>query len=374
MDQNSDNALQTFHRRLEILRYLRDHHGFHGTDDIQQHLIEIGLLADPGEKLPSPSTQRKLQRDLQFLWSATHEDEDGVFNEFGLQRQRGERNSFLWRVENHPESDFSWDVMPEHLAVSLALAEKHLAGLMPSQYHHLLRKHYELARRKLLAASSRYQPRQLERLLNSVIIEQRGLRLPTIALDESVLDTIYQALILNRRIRIQYKQRWVELHPHGVVFARPKMYLLAVKEGEQAKKIRSYLLHRITAIELLALSANRLEGFDIEQFVQHGGMEVCISDDRFYRLRLHITAPAQSNLIQDLQDTPIADDQSLTTTGDNNWELTATVRKTYQLRNWLLSLGEAATVIAPDEIRDDIISQLQRMLNNYALPNTSAQT
>lgn len=374
MQQNSDNALQTFQRRLEILRFLKERTGFHSTDIIQQHLIDVGLLPIPSGKLPSASIQRKLQRDLQLLWSAGYEDEGEIFNEFGLQRRRGERNSFLWCIEEHPEDDFSAAVMPEHLAVSLALAEKHLVDLMPSKYHQLLQKHYQNARRKLLAASTHYQPRQLQRLLNSVIIEQRGLRLAAINVDESVLDTVYQALILNRRIKIQYKQKWVELHPHGVVFAKPKMYLLALKDSEQESKIRSYLLHRITAIELLQNSAQRIKGFDLEQFVHEGGLEVCIGEDQHYTLRLLITASAQSNLIQDLQDTPIAADQCLTAQGENSWELTATVRRTYQLRNWLLALGAAATVIEPLEIRQDIKNHLQELLSNYRGSAISAQT
>jgi predicted DNA-binding transcriptional regulator YafY len=366
---SQENALHTFCRRMEILNFLKTSKQLRSVAEITEHLVMSGLLA----QLPAHDTQsaqaqqRKVQRDLKFLSSDTGVDEEGQFNEFGLISKPGIKHSNQWGIEQDIDADFSWASMPDHMAVTLALAEKHLAAIMPSRYHQLLSKHYQTARNKLSQASKKYQPKQLEKLLQSVVIEQRGLRLEAAKIDEQILDNIYEALILNRQLRIRYKNKTVIVHPYGVVIAQPKIYLIAMKEDEQdLTRLRSYLLHRISQIELMKLSARQLPGFDLSEYVAQGQMEMKIDNDHsFYALTIELNAPPGSNLIRDLQETPITSSQSLVAMNDNRYLLKARVQRSFQLINWILSLGASATVLEPIQIRQDIIKNLQAVRDNY---------
>lgn len=367
-----DNALRTFCRRLEILNFLKASHQLQPVSRIVEHLEDLGLL-DPSataEKNPEHTHFRKVQRDLKFLSANTppaDEDEQGEDNEFGLYFEAGDRHSFLWGVDQTINTDFSWTLMPDHMAVTLALAEKHLSSIMPSRYHQLLKSHYQTARQKLSGASKKYQPKQLENLVNSVVIDQRGLRLEAASVDEQILDTIYEALTLNRRLKLRYRGKTVVVHPHGVVIARPKIYLIAMKDGDNdIHQMRSYLVHRIAEINLVNLSVHTLPGFNLQQYVAEGAMEMKIeNDESSYELVLQLTPPIGSNLIQDLRETPIAANQNLSQSSEEVYFLTAKVHRTYQLLNWILSLGKFATVLEPATIRSDIIHLTKEISNNY---------
>ena len=377
-----DSALRTFCRRMEILNFLKESRQLRSVTDIVEHLKDLDLLdIIAAETHSAQSYDRKIQRDLKFLYSNTSADEDDKdcgdnsaddetpenYNEFGLYFEPGDRHSFLWGIDHGVDTDFSWATMPDHMALTLALAEKHRATIMPSRYHQLLNRHYQSARQKLSNASKKYQPKQLDNLLNSVIIDQRGLRLEAANVDEQILDTIYEALCLRRRLQIRYQGKTVDIHPHGVVIARPKMYLLAMKNDDSnIDQMRSYLIHRIEEISMLKLSANILPGFELQTYVNEGGMEMQIENDNsYYQLSIELKPGKNSNLIQDLKETPIAPDQMLSTTDTGTYILETNIQRTYQLLNWIISLGKAATVLTPAIVRNDITGLLKQISDNY---------
>jgi predicted DNA-binding transcriptional regulator YafY len=95
-------------------------------------------------------------------------------------------------------------------------------------------------------------------------------------------------------------------------------------------------------------------------------MEMKIDNDHsFYALTIELNAPPGSNLIRDLQETPITSSQSLVAMNDNRYLLKARVQRSFQLINWILSLGASATVLEPIQIRQDIIKNLQAVRDNY---------
>ncbi len=368
-----DEALRTFCRRLEILNFIKQHRQACSVMAITEHLIDSGLLDLPTRDSNSPdkSQLRKIQRDLQFLAGdeSSQSEEGDNFNEFGLTKCAGGRHSYRWQIAQDPDIDFNWSTMPDHMAVTLALAEKHLASAMPSRYHQLLRQHYKTARHKLVQASKKYQPKQLQHLVDSVAVDQRGLRLEAAQIDEQILDTIYEALILRRRLQIRYKNKLIIIHPHGVVIARPKMYLLALKDvGPGNEKLRSYLIHRIQSINLLKQSAQLIANFKLQDYLAEGLMDVMIDKDiGVYQLQIKLQPDAQSNLLLDLYETPIAPDQQIMKSTDGSYLLTANVHRSYQLLNWIISLGQVATILRPACIRKDVIRHVQQIAANYQI-------
>jgi len=69
-----------------------------------------------------------------------------------------------------------------------------------------------------------------------------------------------------------------------------------------------------------------------------------------------------------LKETPIAKGQKLQSL-DNDWtELRVKVADTQQLRNWLLSLGAQAVVVAPAPLRAELRQIVQELAARYAQP------
>ena len=89
-------------------------------------------------------------------------------------------------------------------------------------------------------------------------------------------------------------------------------------------------------------------------------------DEQSYQLEVELFTPAKSNLLRDLQDSPLNDTQTLVEVDEGVWRLSATVKRTVQLRNWLLALGAQAKVCGPQQIRDDLISYLSTVQKHYA--------
>jgi predicted DNA-binding transcriptional regulator YafY len=65
-----------------------------------------------------------------------------------------------------------------------------------------------------------------------------------------------------------------------------------------------------------------------------------------------------------LTETPLSDDQHITTDGDKHL-LSATVADSWQLDWWVKSMGAQIEILQPASLRTSIINDLQQALDNY---------
>lgn len=364
--------METFLRRLEILNFLKSNsHQALGTDEIIQHLIEAGYVDEYANK--RKSVFRLIQRDLNFLLG--EEFDEGEFeNDFGLTMERGQRKSLLWKLDPFQSLNYSFEKIPDYMALALSISQKHLKQVLPANTQEALRAIFERANIKLSQQEKALSPKHYQTLTNAVEFFQRGQQLKPPEFDESVLTQIYSAILNRKRLLISYqssgKNKDYELHPFGVAIMLPKLYLVAKKEGDLDKgdeAFRSFLIHKITSIEVSPQNNHVPEDFLLKTYLDAGNMDVMLDykDLSHYGLILEIETHAQSNLLLDLKDSPIALDQTLTELETGKWQLTAKVRRTVQLRNWLLALGSQAKVIEPKIIRQDLVNYLNELLDNY---------
>ena len=106
----------------------------------------------------------------------------------------------------------------------------------------------------------------------------------------------------------------------------------------------------------------------MSEYLRQGNMEVYVdrNDDKdVHSLELLIDSN-QSRLIEDVTETPISKDQTITMYDPERVVLRARVRRTVQLRTWLLSLGPVCEVKEPSVIRDDLKAFLQSTLGKYS--------
>lgn len=366
--------MQTFLRRLEILNFLSARQHAHlepaSTEQIIQHLQDGGYVDARPE---NPRSQfRLIQRDLQFLLGE-RDDYGEHDNDFGLAQSRGQAKSSLWSLEPYQQLSYDFERMPAYMALALSLSQKHLKQVLPSATQRELAQVFSSAQSRLQQSERKLAAQHYSKLTSSVEFYQRGQSLRTPDFDMQWLDKIYQAILLGRRIEIGYqrgaKLKHYQLDPYGIAIMLPKLYLVAAKvdDAQEEPSFRHFLLHKIQSVEISRFANKVPEDFVLKDYLEAGHMDLLIdnSDQQDYTLVLDLYVEAQSTLLVDLQDSPIAADQKLSEQTEGHWQLRATVKRTVQLRNWLLALGDQAKLREPAIIVDDLITQLKQQLANY---------
>ncbi|ARU57866.1 transcriptional regulator [Oleiphilus messinensis] len=375
--------MQTFLRRLAILDYLKRVRTAKSTQDILYHLTATGYLLDD---LEPKSLQRVVQRDLVFLRGGPLNGE--ADNEFGLDVTPGVRRALLWQMEPYGLQSFDFEKMPKFLALAFSMVRKHLISIMPQNTVAELTAFFDHAEEKLALSENSLSPENYRRLKESIEFFQRGQRLQAAPINPETLDTIYRAIVKNRQVQFRYRSKDYCVHPLGVAILLPKLYLIGTKvngvdestpvsrSGTGVRvEYRNFLIHKIEDIYLSQNAAEIPDGFSLKQYLDEGHMDVLVDyrDTERYTLRLHLTIPSgRRGLLDDLRDSPISVDQIIAERetvhkqdGLEAYCLTATVRRTVQLRNWLLSLGSVATVIEPHVIREDLLATVRDLQRNY---------
>lgn len=369
--------MDTFLRRLEILNYLRQRHSANlgpvATDQVIQHLID-GEYVDEHERAEA-STFRLIQRDLKFLLGGYDEEDEVYTNPFGLEARRGKAKSLLWSLEPYQQVSYDFEKMPAFMALALTITRKHLKQVLPSSTQKELEAVFQNAETKLQKAEGKLSAKHYSKLGNAVEFFQRGQSLSTPDFEMATLDRIYQAILLGKRLKFNYRgaksSKEYDVHPYGVAIMLPKIYLVAVKDDSvkagSVEDYRSFLVHRIEDLEVSSLSNAVPDTFELKEYLSDGNMDVLVDNDaKSYTLKISIFANKNSSLIRDLSDSPINSTQELVEVADNEWCLKAQVKRTVQLRTWLLALGAQAKVIEPEIIRQDLIDNLNAMQNHYA--------
>jgi predicted DNA-binding transcriptional regulator YafY len=243
-----------------------------------------------------------------------------------------------------------------------------LKQVLPSDTQNVLKSIFQDAQQKLLKQEKSVSPKHYQRLTNAVEFFQRGQQLKAADFDLDILNRIYSAILNRKKIALSYHSQGqlkdYEVHPFGVAIMLPKIYLVAKKEGDMEKgdeAFRSFLVHKIESLHLSKQPNEVPEDFELKCYLEQGNMDVLLhhTDLEYYNLVLEINSYQQSNLLLDLRDSPIATDQTLTEASPGKWRLTATVRRTIQLRNWLLTLGPQARIIKPQVIKEDLVHYLR---------------
>ena len=363
---------------MAILDYLRSTKVSKSTDDIRHHLLtgdyfdESCIDVEGREKqqtLKDSAIKRAVQRDMNFLYGATHVLKDDVYNDFGLEVERGPGKSLHWKLDPYSSLSYDFEKMPSYLALSFAMTQKHLSGIMPRNTLRELERFFQNADTKLQKEESSISKQQYLRLKDSVEFYQRGQTLKAAHFEIDVLDTIYRAILKTKQLHFSYRDKKYRVHPFGVVILLPKLYLIAKKDQDISTPdaYRSFLIHKISDIEVLTASSQIPDSFSLKSYIDKGNMDVYVDgqDKQLYQLELLLNEVSAKNLLEDLKENPISEDQELRLISNSQYKLTASVKRTVQLKNWIMGLGRIATVIAPEVIRNDIFNELSALLDNY---------
>lgn len=244
-------------------------------------------------------------------------------------------------------------------AITLNLAEKYLEQAFPPSLLRNLESHFNGARFYL-----RYENKTPQGLWpRKVYIHPKGMPLLPSKLNAETINVIYKAVLEEKCIRLVYrsisseKEQRALFHPHGIVVRDERNYLVGKFEGYS--DVRQLSFNRVIKAESSYFPAIIDEEFSLEKYVQHGEMGVTRSLDKL-AIKLWVT-PVFAKL---LDETPLNEGQ-LIEPKDDDFIVYANVNDTDELRHWLLSVCNHATVLEPLALREEIIQTLRDSLSWY---------
>ena len=331
-------ATDTTLRNLALLATIPAHPHSKSTTQIQRELRDT----NPDYDVTARTVQRSLEQ-LSALFPITADS-------------RGRANHWYW-IDKHALIQIP--TMSASTAFALRLAAEYLKPIMPGSALRQLDAYFKHAGEILDGTA-------LGRWMEKVAIIGRGpvLKPPNIA--DEVREAVYAALMENRRIEADYRNREraryrrIVINPLGLVVRDGVVYLAATAWNYQ--DIRHYVLHRMRRPELLDTPAKRPPGFRLSRHIKDDSRFSYPVSTRRLRVRLRFDAGAAIHLTE----SRLAADQRITEMEDGRALIEATVPDTADLRWWLLSFGSAVEVLEPADLREEFRRQAQAMRELYA--------
>ena len=244
-------------------------------------------------------------------------------------------------------------------ALNWQLIEQHLQPLLPRSLINEVQPHFNAARGFLESSHGG----RLHRWTQRVRILPRHMPMQPPEIPPQVLDAVYQGLLEQRQIAVNYTRRGdkaskrLVLHPLALVVRDAIHYLLATVWD--FTDIRQLVLHRIDSAQLLDEPAKEPPGFNLDDYIQQGGF------DYAHGQLIRLIARFEPFAAQALLETPLSTDQTHQTLNNGNIEIQATVNDSDQLRWWLMGYGSGVEVVGPENLREYLRMEVKALQSAY---------
>lgn len=249
-------------------------------------------------------------------------------------------------------------------ALTFRLVDLFITPLLPPSVREHLEGHFVAAEKVLKQLPHSNLPAWSDR----VLFISRGPQLKAPDVPEAVTETVYNALLNQKRFRTHYlprkagmaeEPREYEVSPLGLVVRDQVIYLVC--RLFEYEDIRQLALHRMKDAQLLESEVSAPANFDLHAYVREGHFDYPVGGQ--IRLKLSLNAVVARHL----RETPLSDDQVIEDMDDGTVLITANVLDSSQLRWWLLSFGAGVVVIDPAPLRTAMRNEAKRMLENYEI-------
>lgn len=246
-------------------------------------------------------------------------------------------------------------------SLTLLMAREHLSSVMPSSTVSQMSPYFSLAEQKLKALDGHSG---VAGWLNKVRIVPATQPLIAPQVDEQVLATIQQGLLESRQCQVAYQKRDVDeadeypVHPLGLIQRGQVLYLACTIKTYA--DIRLLALHRVQSALLLDIPAVAPDGFNLDTYLASGAMGWSTTKP------INLVATFSPEAGMHLQETPLSADQIIEHLPDGRLQVRATVLETQQLVWWLLGFCDGVEVLAPQELREQLITRVTRLAERYA--------
>jgi len=245
-------------------------------------------------------------------------------------------------------------------ATSFLMLRQFLEPLMPASTLDQLAPYFGMAEQCLAVQGTGSLARQW---LKKVAIVPTSQPLLPPVIREEVQNTVQEALLRNRQLRLRYQKRGERseteyiAHPLGLV-QRGGVFYLVVTLFDYAD-VKLLVMHRLRRAEMLDEACRRPKGFDLAAYIAAGNLG--FGKDTQIDLVLRFTREAGEHLWE----TPLCPDQQITELADGRLEVRATVTDSLQIRWWLLGFADGVEVMAPRALRKELAERLRLAARRY---------
>jgi len=285
-------------------------------------------------------TLRSVQRDLQSLSAVMPLDLD----------ERSKPHGWFFprkRMINIPAMDTA-------TGLTFTLIEKYLKPMMPLSVLEAIDPYFKQSYTIL----EHNDDSKNKRWIKKVAFLPRGLQLRPAKIDRRVLSLVYEALLEEKTLLINYRHKNNQLiHPQGLVSRGSVIYLLATFWSY--KKVVQLPLQRITKAKFSDEPYCKLPYFSLDSYIASGAFGITNNENM-----ISLEVKFFGHSIDHLFETSLSDDQTIVEKDDYHI-LKASVRDTEELKWWLLGFGRWVEVVKPDFLRQQIKDTVGKMATIY---------
>ena len=184
-----------------------------------------------------------------------------------------------------------------------------------------------------------------------------------------VIDALMQAVNQSQVARLLYHPlrsetpESYELHPLGLIWHRRTLYLVA--SSATRVEPRHFKVDRLRDVELLDAHFERPADFNLQQHLEHS-LGVYHSESPLSEVVLRFAAEAARYVTehhwhhsQQIEEQP-----------DGSLIVHLQLSDLTEVKSWVLSFGNRAEALAPEELRESIRHELQAALTAYESPDS----
>jgi predicted DNA-binding transcriptional regulator YafY len=288
---------------------------------------------------------RTVQRDLNALSAV-----------FPLIGDDGKPQGWSWAF-GAPQIDLP--ALDEAAALTFSLAKTQLDQVLPKSTVSFLEPWFKAAQGVLKGAG-----RHGKAVDQKIRVIPRSLQLLPAQIAPQIQTAIYEGVISNTQIEVQYQSRTKKelrtyrVHPLGLVIADSVCYLVCTIDEHQDPRLLA--LHRIMRANNTDTAAKSPKGFNLDEYLA-GGETGILRDEIPMKLEFLMRNTWASHLAE----TPLNSEQTMKQINDEWTKVTATVANTSQLRWWLRSFGPDLEVIRPASLRREFYNENLAVTNLY---------
>jgi len=328
---------ETLMRQWQMLRLIPRKPSKMATTEIKQHLEEEGFKV----------TQRTIQRDLVTF--------SGIFPL--VCDDRDKPYGWSW-VSDANVMDIPG--MDSHTALAFYLAKEHLQPLLPIATVSHLKPHFAAAKAVLDHVNNDSGAPAWK---DKVRVLHKGASLIKPSIHEAVQNSVYEALLLNRKIKMTYRSRTKKscreytINPLGLVIKDGIFYLVCTYHGYDDYRLLT--LHRMQSAEKLDIPSDIPKGFNLDEYIKSGELEFGVGE------RIKLRAKVSSRVASHLKECMLDQNQVLRVIEGERWLLEAKVLDTSEFRWWLTGFGAEVEVLEPVKLRQIYCGQAKELLRIY---------
>jgi predicted DNA-binding transcriptional regulator YafY len=334
-------------RHLELLELLPVHPKFLTVKQLVEKLASQHEYKDHDEK----NIKRNLQRDLKQLeqYSITESGESPEGLKWSLVK-----DSMYLTAQLSPAD-----------ALCFAIIEQFTQPVMPNVLSPYLSRIFEKSREILNKLSYH---NKLKTWPDKIYIENKGQPLIPAKIDSEVRCCVYDALLSENVLQLEYKKKNGELssanvQPLGLVVRTHIQYLIVQYCGYD--DIRMLAMSRITSCEDTHEPFKYPDEFNLKEYVADGSTGLAYGDSQ-----IEFEGVFTGYAAEIVSETPIAENQQVSlyaTKKGDKLLVKASLIMNYDFEIWLLGLASHVEVLKPESLRNSVKEKLHEAVKQYEI-------